>query len=333
MTEPLVQVKNLSMHFGQTSGFLKGPQRVVKAVDNVSLEVFEGETLGLVGESGCGKSTLGRSILQLYKPTAGAVHYRGTNLVQLEGKALRKMRNRFQMIYQDPYASLNPRMKIADIIGEPMHIHQLHPRSEIRAEVEKILEMVGLAREFADRYPHEFSGGQRQRIGIARALSAQPDFIVADEPISALDVSIQAQIINLMRNLQQQLKLTYLFIAHDLAVVRHISDRMAVMYLGKVMELTDSNTIYEDPLHPYTQSLLAAIPIPDPEKEREREAKRVLLEGEVPSPENPPKGCAFCTRCPRKQEVFETKKIDCSTAAPMFAEAKPGHWTACHLYN
>ena len=205
------------MHFGQDSGFLKGPQRVVKAVDNVSLEVFEGETLGLVGESGCGKSTLGRSILQLYKPTAGSVHYRGTDLVQLEGKALRKMRNRFQMIYQDPYASLNPRMKVADIIGEPMYIHQLHPRSEIRVEVEKTLEMVGLAREFADRYPHEFSGGQRQRIGIARALAAQPDFIVADEPISALDVSIQAQIINLMGNLQSQLKLTYLFIAYACA--------------------------------------------------------------------------------------------------------------------
>ena len=243
------------------------------------------------------------------------------------------MRNRFQMIYQDPYASLNPRMKVADIIGEPMYIHQLHPRSEIRAEVEKTLEMVGLAREFADRYPHEFSGGQRQRIGIARALAAQPDFIVADEPISALDVSIQAQIINLMRNLQSQLKLTYLFIAHDLAVVRHISDRMAVMYLGKVMELTDSNSIYEDPLHPYTQSLLSAIPIPDPEKEREREANRVLLEGEVPSPENPPKGCAFCTRCPRKKEVLKSKQIDCSTQAPQFTEAKPGHWTACHLYT
>ena len=333
MAEPIVQVKNLSMHFGLASRFFKGPQRVVKAVDNVSLDIFEGETIGLVGESGCGKSTLGRSILQLYKPTAGTVHYRGTNLVQLEGKALRKMRNRFQMIYQDPYASLNPRMKIADIIGEPMYIHQLYPHSEIRSEVEKILEVVGLAREFADRYPHEFSGGQRQRIGIARALAVQPDFIVADEPISALDVSIQAQIINLMRKLQQQLKLTYLFIAHDLAVVRHISDRMAVMYLGKVMELTDSNTIYEDPLHPYTQSLLAAIPIPDPEKERKREANRVLLEGEVPSPENPPTGCAFCTRCPRKKEVFETKTIDCSTKAPTFAEAKPGQWTACHLYT
>jgi oligopeptide transport system ATP-binding protein len=333
MTEPLVQVKNLSMHFGQDSGFFKGSQQVLKAVDNVSLEVFEGETLGLVGESGCGKSTLGRSILQLYKPTTGSVHYRGTDLVKLEGKALRKMRNHFQMIYQDPYASLNPRMKIADIIGEPMYIHQLHPRFKIRAEVEKILEMVGLARDFADRYPHEFSGGQRQRIGIARALAAKPDFIVADEPISALDVSIQAQIINLMRNLQQQLKLTYLFIAHDLAVVRHISDRMAVMYLGKVMELTDSNTIYKDPLHPYTQSLLSAIPIPDPEKEREREANRVLLEGEVPSPGNPPKGCAFCTRCPRKQEVLKTKQIDCSIEAPRFREAKLGHWTACHLYT
>jgi oligopeptide transport system ATP-binding protein len=307
MAEPIVQVKNLSMHFGLASRFFKGPQRVVKAVDNVSLDIFEGETIGLVGESGCGKSTLGRSILQLYKPTAGTVHYRGTNLVKLEGKALRKMRNRFQMIYQDPYASLNPRMKIADIIGEPMYIHQLHPHSEIRSEVEKILEVVGLAREFADRYPHEFSGGQRQRIGIARALAVQPDFIVADEPISALDVSIQAQIINLMRKLQQQLKLTYLFIAHDLAVVRHISDRMAVMYLGKVMELTDSNTIYEDPLHPYTQSLLAAIPIPDPEKERKREANRVLLEGEVPSPENPPTGCAFCTRCPRKKIGFQNQ--------------------------
>jgi oligopeptide transport system ATP-binding protein len=331
--QPLVRVNRLCMHFTGEASLFQGPPSVVKAVDGVTLEIQEGETLGLVGESGCGKSTLGRAILQLYRPTSGSVHYRDVNLVELEGKALREMRRRFQMIYQDPYASLNPRMKIADIVGEPMQIHKLCPPSEIRKRVEQTLEMVGLTPAFADRYPHEFSGGQRQRIGIARALAAEPDFIVADEPISALDVSIQAQIINLMRELQQQLKLTYLFIAHDLAVVRHISDRMAVMYLGKVVELTDSSSIYEEPLHPYTQSLLSAVPIPDPEKEREREANRTLLQGEVPSPEDPPSGCGFCTRCPRKQDVRDAKQIDCDVSPPALTEVKPGHWTACHLYS
>lgn len=333
MPQPLVRIKNLSKHFMSHSGLLKDSAKAVLALDNVSFEIYEGETLGLVGESGCGKSTLGRTILQLYRPTSGNVEYRGIDLITLQGEKLRALRNRFQMIFQDPYASLNPRMKISDIIGEPMRIHRLHHSSDVRIEVEKILKLVGLAPQFADRYPHEFSGGQRQRIGIARALAAQPDFIVADEPISALDVSIQAQIINLMRNLQKQLKLTYLFIAHDLAVVRHISNRMAVMYLGKVVELTESSSIYQNPLHPYTQSLLSAVPIPDPDKEKEREANRMLLRGEVPSPENPPSGCRFCTRCPRKDEVMHSKKIDCTVSAPTFREIKPGHWAACHLYS
>ena len=292
--EIVLETRNLSMHFGQASGFLKRPQRVVKAVDNVSLDVFEGETLGLVGESGCGKSTLGRSILQLYKPTAGTVQYRGTDLVQLEGKALRKMRNRFQMIYQDPYASLNPRMKIADIIGEPMYIHQLHPRSEIRAEVEKILEMVGLTREFADRYPHEFSGGQRQRISIARALALNPEIIVLDEPTSALDVSVQAQILNLLNDLQAERNLAYLFVTHDLSVVRHMADRLVVMYLGKVCEAGETQSIFAAPHHPYTRALMAA----KPDLDDDRAGENVKgLDGIVPDPARPPQGCRFHTRC------------------------------------
>ena len=321
------------MHFTSKSGVLKSANKVLKAVDDITLDIEQGETLGLVGESGCGKSTLGRSILQLYQPTSGSVQYRGQDLMQMDRKKLLKVRQKLVMIFQDPYASLNPRMKIGEIIGEPMLIHKIYDKKNIRIKTEELMETVGLNSDFTNRYPHEFSGGQRQRIGIARALAAKPEFIVADEAISALDVSIQAQIINLMKKLQNDLGLTYLFIAHDLAVVRYISDRMAVMYLGKIVELTDSNLIYTDPLHPYTQSLLSAIPIPDPITEKKRDASRVILEGEVPNPEMPPFGCGFCTRCPMKQDVLEKNKINCDLIPPVWNEVKKGHWTACHLYS
>jgi oligopeptide transport system ATP-binding protein len=320
----LLEVRNLVMHFPLTQGIIfQRKVGAVKAVDGISFSVKRGETLGLVGESGCGKSTTGRAILQLYKPTSGEVIFDGKDLTKLDGGEMRKMRRHLQMIFQDPYASLNPRMTVGNIISEPMQIHKLVPKNERNQRVQELLQTVGLNPYFANRYPHEFSGGQRQRIGIARALAANPDFIVCDEPVSALDVSIQAQIVNLLEDLQDQFGLTYLFIAHDLSVVKHISDRVAVMYLGKIVELADSNALYEEPLHPYTKALLSAVPIPDPVVEKRRE--RIILSGDVPSPINPPSGCHFHTRCPYAMDVC--KKVD-----PIFADQGNGHFVACHLY-
>ncbi|MDP9375484.1 MAG: dipeptide ABC transporter ATP-binding protein [Chloroflexota bacterium] len=313
------------MHFPLTKGIVfQRKVGAVQAVDGVSFAIKKGETLGLVGESGCGKSTTGRAILQLYKPTAGEVNYQGRDLTKLDGGQMRKMRRHLQMIFQDPYASLNPRMTVGNIIAEPMQIHNLVPKNERVERVQELLETVGLNPYFANRYPHEFSGGQRQRIGVARALAANPEFIVADEPVSALDVSIQAQIINLLEDLQEQFDLTYLFIAHDLSVVRHISDRVAVMYLGKMVELADRDDLYENPLHPYTKALLSAVPIPDPVVEKKRE--RIILTGDVPSPINPPAGCHFHTRCPYVMDV-------CKEDEPAFADQGAGHYVACHLYH
>jgi oligopeptide transport system ATP-binding protein len=330
----LLEVKDLKMYFPITQGIIF--QRHIgdiKAVDGINFDVKRGETLGLVGESGCGKSTTGRAILQLYRPTDGSVRFENTELTDLKGEAMRKMRRHMQMIFQDPYASLNPRMTVGNIVGEPLEVHNIARGKERRERVKELLDVVGLNPYFINRYPHEFSGGQRQRIGIARALAVQPDFIVCDEPISALDVSIQAQVINLLEKLQEEFNLTYLFIAHDLAVVRHISNRVAVMYLGKIVELTDRDTLYRNPLHPYTQALLSAIPIPDPVAEAEREKRRVILQGDVPSPANPPIGCNFCTRCPAKERVMREYKIDCNIVEPKFAEVEADHWAACHLYG
>lgn len=322
--ESLLAVNNLVMHFPLTQGIIfQRKVGAVQAVDGVSFEVKRGETLGLVGESGCGKSTTGRAILQLYKPTSGEVVFQGKDLTKLDGGEMRKMRRHLQMIFQDPYASLNPRMTVGNIVAEPMQIHRLVAKSERTQKVQELLQTVGLNPYFANRYPHEFSGGQRQRIGIARALAANPDFIVADEPVSALDVSIQAQIVNLLEDLQEQFGLTYLFIAHDLSVVKHISDRVAVMYLGKIVEMADRNSLYEDPLHPYTKALLSAVPIPDPVIEKRRE--RIILSGDVPSPINPPSGCHFHTRCPYAMAV-------CKEVDPVFADQGGGHYVACHLY-
>jgi len=322
--EVLLDVDDLYMHFPLTQGILfQRKVGAVQAVDGLTFNVRKGETLGLVGESGCGKSTTGRAILQLYKPTGGAVNFQGKDLTKLDGGEMRKMRRHLQMIFQDPYASLNPRMTVGSIISEPMQIHNLVPKRQRNERVQELLQTVGLNPYFANRYPHEFSGGQRQRIGVARALAASPAFIVADEPVSALDVSIQAQIINLLEELQEQFGLTYLFIAHDLSVVRHISDRVAVMYLGKMVELADRNAIYDDPLHPYTKALLSAVPVPDPIVEKKRE--RIILTGDVPSPINPPSGCHFHTRCPYAMEVC--KKIE-----PKFVDQGGGHYVACHLY-
>jgi oligopeptide transport system ATP-binding protein len=321
---PLLAVKDLVMHFPLTQGIIfQRKVGAVQAVDGISFEVRRGETLGLVGESGCGKSTTGRAILQLYKPTSGEVIFDGKDLTQLESGDMRRMRRHLQMIFQDPYASLNPRMTVGNIISEPMQIHKLVAKGERTQKVQELLQTVGLNPYFANRYPHEFSGGQRQRIGIARALAANPDFIVADEPVSALDVSIQAQIVNLLEDLQEKFGLTYLFIAHDLSVVKHISNRVAVMYLGKIVEMASRVSLYEDPLHPYTKALLSAVPIPDPVIEKRRE--RIILSGDVPSPINPPSGCHFHTRCPYAMEVC--KRID-----PIFADQGNEHFVACHLY-
>jgi oligopeptide transport system ATP-binding protein len=321
---PLLDVRNLVMHFPLTQGIIfQRKVGAVQAVDGVSFTVNRGETLGLVGESGCGKSTTGRAILQLYKPTSGEVIFDGTDLTKLDGGDMRKQRRHLQMVFQDPYASLNPRMTVGNIVSEPMQIHSLVPKNERTQRVQELLQTVGLNPYFANRYPHEFSGGQRQRIGIARALAANPDFIVADEPVSALDVSIQAQVVNLLEDLQDKLGLTYLFIAHDLSVVRHISDRVAVMYLGKIVEMADRNALYDDPLHPYTKALLSAVPIPDPVIEKRRE--RIILTGDVPSPINPPSGCHFHTRCPYVMEV-------CKQVDPILSDQGGGHFVACHLY-
>ena len=319
----LLHVDNLVKHFPITQGIIIQKQvGAVHAVDGVSFDIYEGETLGLVGESGCGKSTTGRTILQLYRPTSGSVYFEGKDLVAMKGEELRKTRKRMQMIFQDPYASLNPRMTVGEIVGEPMVIHKTYTGKDLEDRVADLLALVGLNPAFSNRYPHEFSGGQRQRIGVARALALDPSLIVCDEPISALDVSIQAQVVNLLEDLQAELGLTYLFIAHDLSMVRHISDRVAVMYLGIIVELTDRDELYNNPLHPYTQALLSAVPIPDPFAEEKRQ--RIILEGDVPSPVNPPSGCRFRTRCPLATTICEQEK-------PEFREVKPGHFVACHL--
>ncbi|MEA3349183.1 MAG: dipeptide ABC transporter ATP-binding protein [Chloroflexota bacterium] len=318
----VLKVENLTKHFPITRGIFNQRQvGAVQAVDNISFDVYEGETLGLVGESGCGKSTTGRTILQLHEPTSGKVYFKDEDLTTIDGEALRRMRRNVQIIFQDPYASLNPRMSVGNIISEPLEVHRIGNAKERRERVKELLRLVGLNPYFINRYPHEFSGGQRQRIGVARALALNPEFIVCDEPISALDVSIQAQVVNLLEELQQQFGLTYLFIAHDLSMVRHISDRVAVMYLGKIVELTGRDELYLNPQHPYTKALLSAVPIPDPVMERKRE--RIILEGDVPSPDKPPKGCRFHTRCPVVEEI-------CMQDEPEWRESKPGHWVACH---
>ncbi len=319
--EVLVRVENLKKYFPITRGVFQRHVGDIKAVDGLNFFVRRGETLGLVGESGCGKSTTGRTILQLYRPTAGKVYFEGQDLTTMKGEQLRRMRRKMQMIFQDPYASLNPRMTIGNIIGEPLEVHGIAKGKEKRERVQELLRLVGLNPYFVNRYPHEFSGGQRQRIGVARALALNPSFIVCDEPVSSVDVSIQAQIVNLLEDLQAQFGMAYLFIAHDLSMVRHISDRVAVMYLGKIVELTDRDELYENPLHPYTQALLSAVPIPDPEVEERRQ--RIILEGDVPSPANPPKGCNFNTRCPVVMDI-------CKEQEPEFKEVSSGHWVACH---
>ncbi len=316
----LLRVEDLKMHFPIYRGVFQRKVGAVRAVDGVTFDIKRGETLGLVGESGCGKSTTGRTILQLYKPTDGKVHFEGTNLLTLKDEEMRQMRRKMQMIFQDPYASLNPRMTVGQLVGEPLMVHNVATGTEIKERVDHLLEIVGLNPAFESRYPHEFSGGQRQRIGVARALALQPSFIICDEPISALDVSIQAQVVNLLEELQEQFNLTYLFIAHDLSMVKHISDRVAVMYLGVFMELASRDELYASPLHPYTQALLSAVPIPDPIADAKRQ--RTILEGDVPSPANPPSGCRFRTRCP-------IAEAQCADSRPEFREVKPGHFVAC----
>lgn len=320
--EILLQVRNMKMYFPVTSGLIfQNRLGEVKAVDDVSFYIKRGETLGLVGESGSGKTTIGRCILQLLRPTAGEVVFDGLRLVDLNTSGLRGVRRKMQVIFQDPYSSLDPRMTCGDIIGEPLKIHRLvSGKSEYQDKVAELLMLVGMNPNLADRYPHEFSGGQRQRIGIARALAVDPEFIVCDEPVSALDVSIQAQIINLLEELQEKFNLTYMFISHDLSVVRHISDRVAVMYLGHIVEIADSDELYNNPIHPYTKALLSAIPIPDPLVEAERE--RIILKGEPPDPMYPPEGCVFHTRCPVMVD-------DCRTEIPVLKEISDGHWAAC----
>lgn len=315
--KPLLEVRRLQKHFQLSSG------KMLKAVDDMNFEIRRGETFGLVGESGCGKSTAGRTIIRLYEATGGEVLFDGDDVHRLRGRKQQELRRRMQMVFQDPYASLNPRMTVGNIIAEGMDIHGLATGAKRKARVSELLNAVGLNEEHAGRFPHEFSGGQRQRIGIARALAIEPELIIADEPISALDVSVQAQVVNLFQRLQKERGLTYLFIAHDLAMVKHISDRIGVMYLGKLIEVTTSEALYAKPLHPYTQSLLSAIPIPDPDRERSRE--RIILQGELPSPSDPPSGCPFRTRCPKAMP-------ECAASMPPFKEVEPGHYTACHLY-
>lgn len=316
----LLEVKHLKMYFPIRRGVFRQKVGDIKAVDDVNFEIRRGETFGLVGESGCGKTTIGRSILQLYRPTAGEILFDRVDLTKASRGELRRMRRHMQIIFQDPYASLNPRMSVGSIIEEPLEIHNLYQGKEREERVQELMNVVGLNPYFIKRYPHEFSGGQRQRIGVARALATNPSFIVCDEPISALDVSIQAQIINLLEELQDEFNLTYLFIAHDLSVVRHISDRVAVMYLGKFMELTSRDELYKSPLHPYSQALLSAVPIPDPEVEERRE--RIILTGDVPTPANPPVGCNFSPRCPVVMDICKDKE-------PEFKDVGGGHWVAC----
>ena len=321
---PLVRVRDLKMHFPIYSGLFRKRTGEVKAVDGVSFDVFEGETLGLVGESGCGKSTCGRAVLRLYDITEGEITIDGAEIGAKDQSDLRSMRPVMQMVFQDPQASLNPRMTVEAIIREPLDEHTTLSATEKREKVLELMDAVGLNRAFAGRYPHAFSGGQRQRIGIARALALNPKFIVCDEPIAALDVSIQAQVVNLLEDLQEQFGLTYLFISHDLSMVRHIADRVAVMYLGKIVEIAPSDILYTAPKHPYTQALLSAVPEPDPSADARGE--RIVLQGDVPSPSNPPKGCNFCTRCPKVMDI-------CKEVEPASVELAPGHVTACHLYQ
>jgi oligopeptide/dipeptide ABC transporter ATP-binding protein len=323
-SKTLVDVRDLKMYFPLTRGIIL--QRVigyVRAVDGISFSIERGQTLGLVGESGSGKTTIGRTIVRLYKPTAGQILFEDKDLAKLDGEELRQTRQRVQMIFQDPFASLNPRYTIGSLIAEPMHIFKVASGREIRERTEELLRVVGLRPEYIDRYPHEFSGGQRQRIAVARALSINPEFVIADEPVSALDVSIRAQVLNLLQRLQQQFNLTYLFVSHDLSVVRHVADRIAVMYLGKIVELSDRDELYAAPKHPYTKALLSAIPIPDPQIEKRRQ--RIILSGDLPSPINIPAGCRFHTRCPMAQNI-------CREIEPVF-EAKEGreHYAACHF--
>src|SRR6266851_4396556 len=323
-SKTLVDVRDLKMHFPLAQGIIM--QRVVgyvRAVDGVSFSIERGQTMGLVGESGSGKTTIGRTIVRLYKPTAGQILFEDKDLAKLDGEELRQIRQRVQMIFQDPYASLNPRYTIGSLIAEPMHIYKVASRAEIRERTAELLRVVGLRPEYIDRYPHEFSGGQRQRIAVARALSINPEFVIADEPVSALDVSIRAQVLNLLQRLQRQFNLTYLFVSHDLSVVRHVADRIAVMYLGKIVELSDRDELYAAPKHPYTKALLSAVPIPDPQIEKRRQ--RIILSGDLPSPINIPSGCRFHTRCPMAQNI-------CREIEPVF-EAKEGreHYAACHF--
>lgn len=320
--EYMLEVKNLKKYFEISHGILSNHKRYVKAVDDVSFSIKKGETFGLVGESGCGKSTVGRTLLRLYKPTAGEINFNGVDISNMSKKELLPMRKDMQMIFQDPYASLNSRMTVKDIIGEPLDIHKLAKGAERERIIHDLLKRVGLNEDHASRYPHEFSGGQRQRIGIARALAVEPKFIICDEPISALDVSIQAQVVNMLADLQEEFGLTYLFIAHDLSMVRYISDRVGVMYLGNLVEIAETETLYNRPLHPYTQALLSAIPVPNPDIAKSNE--RIKLTGEVPSPINPPSGCKFRTRC---QYAMER----CATEVPVLKEVEPGHFVACHL--
>lgn len=322
MTKPLLKVEGLKKYFPVKKGLLARTVGYVKAVDNVSFYVNKGETLGIVGESGCGKSTTGRMLMRLLEPTEGKVEFDGKELTALTPGEMRKIRSDIQMVFQDPYASLNPRHTIEKILAEPLVVHGIESSKERRKKVHEFLEVVGLSAYHAKRYPHQFSGGQRQRIGIARALMTNPKLIIADEPVSALDVSIQAQVLNLMQDLQKEFDLTYIFIAHDLGVVRHISDRVGVMYLGKIVELSNSEDLYAEPLHPYTQALLSAVPVPDPDFEK----KEILLEGDIPNPANPPTGCTFHTRCPYKMDV-------CVTTVPQLQEMDNGHSVACHLYD
>ena len=323
MSEALLEVRDLVKHFPVGGGFLARSEGAVRAIDGISFTLRRGETLGLVGESGCGKTTTGRCILRLERPTSGQILFEGTDVASRSERELREMRRHMQVIFQDPYSSLNPRMTIGQIIAEPLKVHRIVTSKSGRAErVRELLSQVGLLPQHAERYPHQLSGGQRQRVGIARALAMEPSLIICDEPVSALDVSIQAQIINLLEELQSKLGLTYLFIAHDLSVVRHISDRVVVMYLGKIVEVADRNALYEAPVHPYTRALLSAVPIPDPRLESKRE--RTVLRGDVPSPLNPPSGCVFHPRCPIAVER-------CSAETPALREVQPGHWGACHL--
>lgn len=319
---PIVEVRNVKKYFPVKGGIFNRKQNVVKAVDGISFSIKRGETFGIVGESGSGKSTLGQTILRLTEPTAGNVYYEGEDISHLSQQDMRTYRRHMQMVFQDPFSSLNPRMRVGELIEEPMVVHQYANAADRRNRVRLLLGTVGLPAEAADKFPHEFSGGQRQRIGIARSLSIQPKFIIADEPVSALDVSIQSQILNLISDLQDEFDLTYLFIAHDLSVVKHISDRIGVMYLGKMMELSPKRKLFDNPLHPYTRSLLSAIPIPNPHLKRER----IILKGDIPSPVNPPSGCVFRTRCP---VAFER----CKAEIPMLQHAGEGHYVACHLYD